>query len=271
MSKRSRIFRHHGLTDCCDDYAKLLFVSLLVNLFIKPFRKYQTYKMLLELAEIHSSKTHLSLQSHVKRSPKALVGNDEGGIDLVNDTPYCLSTWINTIDLTWTVIIRKELDVGKIQVSAGTMYGEERNICSLVLRKRTDWTASLECSGIKRTGWCMFNSHWGLEKYTRLKAFIASIPFHRILLRLKSTPVSWKNTLGPRDLNQPVKSFEGNDVYVLMSVGKHPLICACSLDWSYLYKGRKTMVCMRTKILRTINFHHRAWQSMLMPTSPMFL
>jgi hypothetical protein len=42
MLKTSRIFRHHVLVDCCDDYAKLLFVPSLVNLFNQRFSQFST-------------------------------------------------------------------------------------------------------------------------------------------------------------------------------------------------------------------------------------
>ncbi len=40
MSKRSSIFRHQVLVDCCDDYARLLFIHSLVNDFNQTFSQF---------------------------------------------------------------------------------------------------------------------------------------------------------------------------------------------------------------------------------------
>jgi acyl-CoA reductase-like NAD-dependent aldehyde dehydrogenase len=39
--------------------------------------------------------------------------------------------------------------------------------------------ANLPCGGIKSTGWGAMNSRWGLEEFTRLKTFTASMSSHK--------------------------------------------------------------------------------------------
>ncbi|KAE9372002.1 ALDH-like protein [Stipitochalara longipes BDJ] len=92
-----------------------------------------------------------------------VVDSDEEAIDLVNNTPYGFSTSIHTTNLMRALNISKELDVGQVQVNANTVYGE----------------ANLPCGGIKSTGWGAMNSRWGLEEFTRLKTFTASMTTHK--------------------------------------------------------------------------------------------
>jgi acyl-CoA reductase-like NAD-dependent aldehyde dehydrogenase len=60
-----------------------------------------------------------------------IVDNVEEAIELVNDTPYGISTSIHTTNLTRALNISKELVVGQVQVNANTVYEEDKNNCFL--------------------------------------------------------------------------------------------------------------------------------------------
>jgi hypothetical protein len=65
------------------------------------------------------------------------VGNDEGAIDLVNDPTLWILDFDNHDGSHMALNISNALDVGKVQASTDTVYGEGRNIYFLILRNGT--------------------------------------------------------------------------------------------------------------------------------------